>query len=363
MARPVSPGARSLSGAPRVVPGPPLPQTPTAGPTQMGSRELVARLAVTLVGLIALGWLSGLILVHLAGRVVSAHLDQPTRRLFTAHGTARGRHLMGWLTLMGADRVTAPGALVLGSIWRWRRRSWVALQALVLAYLGGTVLAIVVKALVERGRPHGFDLRALSGYSYPSGHALSAAAVWGTAGFMFLHAGGPRILRAVGAGVAIVVIPVVAVSRLYLGVHWLTDVVAGVAIGGAWAFALDTVAGRCWPSRRTLIALPTPSARWTRRIQSGCLAGAGLAVVAAASYSLGPLTESGPANSELACGTALEVLLGRGPAREGHPPPALSQACVHDAELQLAASGAGLVTSAILLTVAFHTDRLRRRVR
>jgi undecaprenyl-diphosphatase len=70
----------------------------------------------------------------------------------------------------------------------------------------------------------------VSGYSFPSGHATVAVAVWGTMVLILGPGRSPRTKVLLGAAAGAISL-LVAVSRLYLGVHWFTDVVGGLALG------------------------------------------------------------------------------------------------------------------------------------
>lgn len=137
------------------------------------------------------------------------------------------------VSFVGSSRVGVP--LVLGVVaWCARRgERRLALFALLTPVLG-KVLERTLKVLVGRDRPTWSDpIASATGYSFPSGHAMGVTVVVGTLALVFL----PRLpvrwrrpLVALGGGWALLV----AFSRLALGVHYLTDVVAGVMLGGAW---------------------------------------------------------------------------------------------------------------------------------
>ncbi|MEO8425254.1 MAG: phosphatase PAP2 family protein [Actinomycetota bacterium] len=106
------------------------------------------------------------------------------------------------------------------------------------ALVGANFLYRVVKSSVERPRPPVLlHLVGVSGFAFPSGHATAAVACWGVAAMLLgfgrsIHV---KISLWTGAGVISVLI---GLSRLYLGVHWWTDVVAGFSLGGLWLCVL-----------------------------------------------------------------------------------------------------------------------------
>jgi undecaprenyl-diphosphatase len=113
-----------------------------------------------------------------------------------------------------------------------------ALQLLV-ASAGAGILTLVTKNTIERIRPEEVSqLIVVSGFSYPSGHSLSTAALYLTIAIIaarYVQDSGARaaIFLAVSA-----VLVVVGASRVYLGVHYATDVASGISLGAAWALLL-----------------------------------------------------------------------------------------------------------------------------
>jgi undecaprenyl-diphosphatase len=113
-----------------------------------------------------------------------------------------------------------------------------ALQLLA-ASVGAGVLTFVTKNFIERIRPESAQqLVAVSGFSYPSGHSLLSAALYLTiaiiAGRYVRHSRARAALF-----MAVSAIPVlVGASRVYLGVHYMTDVVSGISLGAGWALLL-----------------------------------------------------------------------------------------------------------------------------
>jgi undecaprenyl-diphosphatase len=159
-------------------------------------------------------------------------------------------HREGWLTTaatsvtkLGGYRVLIPLVVIAGlSWWAWQR-TWRPLSLLVGAYGGSVVLTFLAKALVGRSRPpSALALGDFGGMAFPSGHALQATAVWGMLAVL-TAAGASRgrtkmLVRSAGAVVAVMV----GASRVYLGAHWLTDVMGGWVLGATWLAALIVAA-------------------------------------------------------------------------------------------------------------------------
>jgi membrane-associated phospholipid phosphatase len=151
-------------------------------------------------------------------------------------------HRLAWLTpvmelvtWLGSSFFIVPfGVVVGGYLWR-RRRSWRPLVMMAVAFLGAAGLYDIVKPAVGRARPTaalqvgGPDL----GNAFPSGHATQTIGFYGMLAIVLIVAYAPRRRWPLVIGAALVTL-VVGASRLYLGVHWLTDVLGGYALGLAW---------------------------------------------------------------------------------------------------------------------------------
>ncbi|MDQ8032545.1 acid phosphatase [Bordetella genomosp. 1] len=141
--------------------------------------------------------------------------------------------LMSWFTHFG-DRnlltVLAIG-LLLGLLWR---RQFVLAAGSVAATAGGGALNWLLKHAFERVRPehtHGFT--EATGWSFPSGHASAAMAVYGFSCYLLLRLLAPRH-RVICVAVSAALIAAIGVSRVLLQVHFLSDVVAGFAVSALW---------------------------------------------------------------------------------------------------------------------------------
>jgi len=191
-----------------------------------------------------LGWAFGAVLrTVLSGQSLDT-VDTPTLDFFVRHRESWLTTAMKVVSALGSSAALIPLVIVVGGAWWWRRRTLWPLALCSGAYLGAEVLSRVVKELVARPRPPLFDaVQRFAGFAFPSGHATVAAAAW--CALACVAAGAtPRWSRKVLCwALAVAVAALVGVSRLYLGAHWLTDVVAGWALGGSWLAAVLLAAG------------------------------------------------------------------------------------------------------------------------
>lgn len=136
---------------------------------------------------------------------------------------------------------------------------------LLIAIAGSTLMITGLKGLLARPRPFGHRLIEAGGYSYPSGHAVSAAVLYVTLALVgSRHFKGP-VYRRILIAVAVAATVLVAASRVYLGVHFPTDVASGTALGAGWAVLLasgfayaDERMTRMRTEREHLAAAPPP---------------------------------------------------------------------------------------------------------
>ncbi|HEX8133280.1 MAG TPA: alkaline phosphatase family protein, partial [Actinomycetes bacterium] len=91
--------------------------------------------------------------------------------------------------------------------------------------------------------PAGLAVAHAGGFAFPSGHATDAVATYGVLAFLGARAGRRRLPAGAAWAAAAVLVVVVGLSRVYLGVHWLTDVLAGVALGTVWVGSLILIVG------------------------------------------------------------------------------------------------------------------------
>ncbi|MFN8027222.1 MAG: phosphatase PAP2 family protein [Acidimicrobiia bacterium] len=175
-----------------------------------------------------------------------ASLDTDVHDWFVDHRTAALDDFFRTVTHLGAAAVLLPIIVLMLAALLWKRRPDLALGAGVAVIGTWVTVNLVLKPLVGRARPPLADRLVFPGdASFPSGHAANATAAWLTLAWVLASLVERRAAKvAIWSGAGCVA-ALVGVSRLYLGVHWPTDVVAGWAIGGAW------VACGIWLARRT----------------------------------------------------------------------------------------------------------------
>lgn len=137
-------------------------------------------------------------------------------------------------------------------------RDRVGFVHLTLALAGAFLLPELLKGYFARERPDALlHLVSVRSLSFPSAHSFQAAACYATFAFFFARFVPRRSTEIFCYVLAILIVAVIGMTRIYLGVHWPTDVLAGVCAGGAWAFLLDAVFSHWWYRKRTATAAVT----------------------------------------------------------------------------------------------------------
>ena len=197
---------------------------------------LTLALAFTVGAGIVLGLLA--YLVRTNSRLIG--IDNSVGKWGNRHASALSTHALNAVTQLGSVYVVVALCVVLAVVETLRTRSrWVV--PFILAVVGGEeIVTTVIKQIVDRVRPAFNPAAATLGPSFPSGHSATAAAFYAAAALL-LGRRRPRAARAVLTGVAVGIAVAVASSRVLLDVHWLTDVIGGLALGWAW-FAICGIA-------------------------------------------------------------------------------------------------------------------------
>lgn len=229
-------------------------------------RALGLALTIQLAILAACGWAFGSVLQDVLGRDELARLDGPVTTYLVTHRSAAATAILRVASILGSAVVLIPVLLAVGVLAHRRGTGWRPLALLTAAQVGSIALYDVIKPLVGRPRPAvGQLIATATGYSFPSGHATQSVAVLGALAFLgssWLNRWEARV--AVWAAAAIVVL-LVGFSRVYLGVHWASDVVGGYALGALWLAALITTSSTLGRLRRSRPRGPEPAGRHASR--------------------------------------------------------------------------------------------------
>ncbi|MFI9511138.1 phosphatase PAP2 family protein [Nocardia sp. NPDC052566] len=189
-------------------------------------------------------------------------IDGPVHRWAIEHRSDALTPIAKVITTLGNTPVMT-AVVVLACLAAARRRQWRTLVLVAATGIGAQVLIVVGKLLVGRARPpRGDRLVAVSDLSFPSGHSLGAAAVVGVVACLLAARTRARVARGAVLACATIFVVAVGLSRIYLGVHWPTDVLGGWAIGALW-LTLCLIAYRYNSSARNSVATITPRNRLT----------------------------------------------------------------------------------------------------
>jgi membrane-associated phospholipid phosphatase len=186
-------------------------------------------------GLLAVALVAfGVLAADLLGGGPITQADIPISRWSHDHMSARLTQFLLLVTHLHSTTAICLMALALGLALAWARQ-WAWLSALILGVPGGLLLNAALKHGFQRVRPS-FDtpVLTLASYGFPSGHTAGATVWWGfiaTLCFAWQRRPWPR---AAALGLAAAMICTTALSRVYLGVHYPSDVLAAVAEGIAW---------------------------------------------------------------------------------------------------------------------------------
>ena len=231
----------------------------------------------TLVLLLAVGAAVAAVLTYLVSEVYEAVtdadgvalLDQP---LLDASLGLRSPLLDGVATAYTdvAGKIGMPVvALVFLVVLALRRRSWTPVILIAAAGAGSLLMTVAGKELIGRARPDRADAVPPYEYSpsFPSGHTLNATVVAGIVAYLLILRQSTAVARTLTIAVAVVFVVTVGLSRVFLGHHWFTDVLAAWVLGAAW-LAVVITAHRLYLTTRERDATgvdPQPVGRQGRR--------------------------------------------------------------------------------------------------
>ena len=165
---------------------------------------------------------------------VTMNWDVHTLVAFASVRTPGVTRVMQALSTIGNWRCEVPLALAITAVL-WRRRGVAAGGRFLLIGLSGEAVYAIAKLVFHRHRPEIVSHLSDAGwYSYPSGHAMLAWIVWGFGAASLADLSDSRGLRTALLALALLLPAAISISRVYLGVHYPTDVLGGVLLGIGW---------------------------------------------------------------------------------------------------------------------------------
>src|SRR5436190_12065240 len=197
---------------------------------------LTGALAIVIAGALVVGLLA--LLLRASHALV--HVDRAAADWGSAHAGEPSTRLLNLLTDLGSTTGVIVILTLVAVVELVRAPSRWVVPFLLVVTLGDTFATIAVKGLVDRARPTLNPLAQTLGPSFPSGHSSTAAAMFAACALLVSRRRGLRV-RALLTATAVALAVAVACSRVLLDLHWVSDVVAGLALGWAW-FAACAIA-------------------------------------------------------------------------------------------------------------------------
>lgn len=172
----------------------------------------------------------------------------------------RNNRIMLFITLLGKHQFLIPANFFLIACFLFlSRHSWYSIRVAAIA-LSSLALMFLLKYLFRRKRPLSPLLQAAKGLSFPSGHAIMAVTFYGLLIYIVAHTVNAGWLRAGLTALLVILILLIGCSRVYLRVHYASDVLAGFVIGLLWLLISLAVLGRIEQFNKDAVAAPAPVA-------------------------------------------------------------------------------------------------------
>jgi membrane-associated phospholipid phosphatase len=200
-----------------------------------GWKAVTLRLAAGAVVLWGLLALIGLAVTHLLHNAGFAAADLSPDKWFAGHRTG-ALNVITYIGTTMAQTTTAAGVtVVVVLLLRWRLGRWHESGIFITVMAGELLIFLGITAVIHEARPPVARLdKAPPTSSFPSGHTAAALALYGGIAVMVLWVYGRRRATWIAAGILFCVPVYVALSRLYRGMHYPSDVLAGALLGGLW---------------------------------------------------------------------------------------------------------------------------------
>jgi len=187
--------------------------------------------------LIGLLMLLALIAFVYAARIVfvveGSHFDENIFKAVAPYTSPGLTRFMQFITFLGKHTLLIPLNLLLLAYFIYKKHRWFAIRIASLS-LSSVALSFGLKAYFQRDRPELQLIGDVTGYSFPSGHALISVVFYGLFIHIVWHEVKDKWLRSVLIAALIILILLISFSRIYLRVHYPSDVIAGLSVGFIW---------------------------------------------------------------------------------------------------------------------------------
>ncbi|MEO8961962.1 MAG: phosphatase PAP2 family protein [Ginsengibacter sp.] len=150
-----------------------------------------------------------------------------------AHRSPAATWLFNGITFFGSHSFLIPAYLILIAIYLNKKRKRIAMSILAVS-LSSTVILFLLKGIFKRHRPDNPLIHAVNGFSFPSGHSFSGFIFYGLIIYLIWRGGMKQWKKIVITILLIVLASLVAYSRIYLRVHYPTDIIASFFLGIIW---------------------------------------------------------------------------------------------------------------------------------
>src|SRR6266571_702739 len=195
--------------------------------------QLVLSLGATIAGLALFALLADAV----SDQAAITRLDLRVDNSLHAHASPLGVTIAKAVSLIGGPTAMA-ALMVAGAVYLLVRREKLLLYGWLVAFIGGGALDWALKTIFQRDRPSFPDpFVHVLGYSFPSGHSMGSLIGYGMLAYLVAHSVRRRGIDLLVATSATVLVLAIGFSRLYLGAHYLSDVLAGFAAGIVWLAA------------------------------------------------------------------------------------------------------------------------------
>ena len=187
------------------------------------AKKILLAVALLLIGMLA--WV-----VFVYGR---NSFDQKIFSLITPHITENRTRIMRFISFLAKHTFLIPLIFLMVTFFLIKKNKWMAIRTTTVL-LSSLLLMSILKRLIQRQRPPDPLVEGITNYSFPSGHAFMSVAFYGLLIWFASVYISNKWMRRLVIAFLLLVIAAIGFSRIYLRVHYATDVIAGICIGFVW---------------------------------------------------------------------------------------------------------------------------------